>query len=446
MHEHIDTRTQFHDTVRIMLNPLAQELNATLEGTTPGALLSQLGRRMFFPRGIISQGAEAKQHGKVANATIGMTICGGSPAALPSVHKFAPDLSPGELVAYMPTAGSPQLRERWRQELLRKNPSLAGKSFSLPVLVPGLTAGISYLSDLFLEEGRALIAGNPSWDNYSLIVSTRTNAELRQFQMFADGKFNMAGLEAIVREEAKTGFVRLIVNIPQNPSGYSPTKSEAQEMLRIVRQAAEGGARVMVWCDDAYFGLNYEDDIEPQSLFAYLADMHPNVLAVKIDGPTKEDFVWGFRCGFLTFGGKSLSDAHYDALVKKLMGAIRSSVSCSSTPSQSILLRALDEPGIESEKNAMRDMLEARYRAVKDFVLTHTNKTLSPLPFNSGYFMSFDVHGADAETLRQKLLHEDGIGTIALDSHTLRVAFSSIDEEKIPAVYAAIYKKADSLA
>ncbi|MBQ7538722.1 MAG: aminotransferase, partial [Treponema sp.] len=62
-----------------MLNPLAQELNDTLRGTVAGELLSDLGTRIFFPRGIISQGGEAKQFGKVANATIGTTMIEGKP-------------------------------------------------------------------------------------------------------------------------------------------------------------------------------------------------------------------------------------------------------------------------------------------------------------------------------------------------------------------------------
>src|SRR5574344_2925559 len=102
--------------------------------------------------------------------------------------------------------------------------------------------------------------------------------------------------------------------------------------------------------DDAYFGLDYEDAIEKQSLFAYIADLHENVLAVKADSPTKEDFAWGFRCGFLTFGCKGFTDEQYDALVKKLMGVIRSSVSCSSTPAQSMLMHAFSDPAHEEQK------------------------------------------------------------------------------------------------
>jgi aspartate/methionine/tyrosine aminotransferase len=442
--EIIDTKRQNHYTHRIM-NSLAKELNDALDGTAPGQLLSDLGKRLYFPKGIIAQSGEAKKFGNRANGTIGTTVVDGKPIALPSVKKFAPELSSAELVGYAPTAGNPDLRAEWKNEIIKKNPLLKDKKFSLPVVVPGLTAGISYLADLFLDETKPLVAADPSWDNYVLIAGARRNAEFVQFKMFRDGKFNVSGLRETLIQQAKSGSVRVLLNFPQNPSGYSPTSAEAAEIVRIVKEIAESGAKVMVWCDDAYFGLNYEDEIEKQSLFAYLCDLHENVLAAKIDGPTKEDFAWGFRTGFLTFGCKNLTDAQYEALVKKLMGAIRSSVSCSATPSQTILLKAFQSGTIDEEKKEFRGILERRYRIVRNFVDTHKSEFIRPLPFNSGYFMAFDTMKIDAEQFRQKLLHEKGIGTISIDERTLRVAFSSLDEDKIEMVYGAIYDLANEI-
>lgn len=428
-----------------MINPLAQELNDALKGTTAGQLLSDVGTRLYFPKGIIAQSGEAKKLGKVANGTIGTTVVEGKPVMLPSIHKFAPDLTAAELVAYAPTAGNPEFREIWKKELIKKNPRLEGKAISTPVVVPGLTAGISYLSDLFLDENHSLIAADPSWDNYVLIASARRNAEFVQFKMFKDGKFNIDGLEETLKEEAKKGSVRVLLNFPQNPSGYSPTRDEAQRLVSIMKNLAENGTKVMVWCDDAYFGLNYEDDIEPQSLFAYLCDLHENVLAAKIDGPTKEDFAWGARTGFITFGCKGMTEAQYDALVKKLMAAIRSSVSCASTPSQTLIRKGYETGKLDEEKKEFRKILERRYALVRKFINEHTSSAIEPLPFNSGYFMSFDTKKINAEELRVRLLNEKGIGTIQIDSRTLRVAFSSLDENKIEVVYQAIYDMAEEM-
>ena len=429
-----------------MLNPLAQELNECLKDTVAGKLLSDEGSRMYFPKGIIAQSEEAKKGASKANGTIGMTIINGTPAILPSIQKSVPSFDARSLVAYAPTAGQKEFRTIWQKQIIDKNPLLKTKKISLPVVVPGLTAGLSYIADLFIDETKPLLAPDPSWDNYALIVEARRGAELHPFNFFDGGKIDTVSLENAVKKEAASyGSVRLLFNFPQNPSGYSPTKNEVAELCRIIREAASGGTKLLILCDDAYFGLNYEDDIEAQSLFAHIADIHENVLAVKIDGPTKEDFAWGFRCGFVTFASKNFSDEHYDALIKKLMGVIRSSVSCSATPSQSLLMHSYSDPENEVQKIAFRKILEARYRAVRSFVDTHESGAIEALPFNSGYFMSFRLKGIDAETLRKKLLSEKGIGTISIDSRTLRVAFSSIDEDKIESVYADIYAAADEM-
>ncbi len=45
-------------------------------------------------------------------------------------------------------------------------------------------------------------------------------------------------------------------------------------------------------------------------------------------------------------------------------------------------------------------------------------KGLTPIPFNSGYFMSFYCEGFSAEALRKKLLYEMGIGTCLCSTAT----------------------------
>lgn len=429
-----------------MINPLAKELNEVLSGSVVDALMSDMGQRLYFPNGIIAQGGEAAKDATLANGTIGMAVANGTPIELESYKKLMPTLGPRETVAYAKTAGNPDVRNLWKEKILEKNPDLKGKKISTPILVPGLTAVLSYVCDLFVGENKPLLAADPSWDNYELIASARRNAEFHQFKCFENGKFNIPGIEAAMKSDAeKYGSVRIILNFPQNPSGYSPTKAETKELCRIVKEIAESGKQVLVLSDDAYFGLNYEDDIEPQSLFAYMADLHENVLAIKADGPTKEDFAWGFRTGFITFASKGLTDAQISALTTKFMAAIRSSVSCSSTVSQSLVLKALADEEHNKQKVELRAMLKRRYDAVRAFLNTHTSKVLEPLPFNSGYFMSFNVKTGNAEEIRKKLLAEKGIGIIQIDANTLRVAFSSIDEDKIEKVYSEIYNVAESM-
>lgn len=428
------------------MNALAQELNTILEGTVADALLSGLGRRLYFPKGIVAQSAEAKKHATTANATIGIATRGGTPVFLPAIRMLVPGLAPDEIFPYAPTQGVEKLREIWKKEIVRKNPDIGSATFSLPLVVPGLTSGISTLADMFADKGDTLILPDLHWDNYPLIFETRREASILTFPFYGPkGGFNVEGLRAALQKVAPTGKVLLLLNFPNNPTGYSLTRAEADAVVGILRDVAVGGARCLVITDDAYFGLFYEKETYPQSLFARLCSLHENILAAKVDGSTKEDLTWGFRTGFITLGAKGLTPEHYDALTKKLMGAVRSTVSNSSVLAQNLILHAMEDPHRDEQKQEAADLLRSRYEKVKTLLANRKSAAIEPLPFNSGYFMSFRLLKGNAEDLRKALLTQ-GIGTISIDPKCLRVAFSSVDSEKLPALYDSIYATAEKLS
>jgi aspartate/methionine/tyrosine aminotransferase len=426
----------------------AEELNKVLEGTVVSRLLSGLGCRFYFPRGIIAQSTEAKRSAHVANGTIGMAFQNGRPLILSAIADCMPTLKAEESVIYAPTAGVENARLVWKDLITQKNPSIDAEHISLPAVVPGLTAGLSYTADMFFDEGDRLLVSDPCWDNYDLIFHTRRGVEIREIPFFGTGPgLNLDSIRKAVQEEAKTGAVRILLNFPNNPSGYSPTLGEEESLVEILREAADSGADVLVICDDAYFGLFYEDNVSKESSFVRFSSLHDRILAVKIDGPIKEDYIWGLRMGFITYACRGLGPSHYEALTYKLMGAIRSSVSCANTPAQYIMLRAMEDKRTPPEKEAFLNILKNRYKKVQDFIRSNApHPALKPLPFNSGYFMCFHCEGLSAEKLRQELLYTRGIGAISLGDRYLRVTFAGIDEDKIEEVYRIIYDTAAELA
>ncbi|MDR2467946.1 MAG: aminotransferase class I/II-fold pyridoxal phosphate-dependent enzyme [Spirochaetaceae bacterium] len=429
------------------MNQLAYDLNKILDDCIAGRLLSDFGRRIYFPKGIIAQSAEAKKSAWAANATIGMAFHQGKPMILSALSENLPYLSEAETVAYAPTAGIEEVRELWQKLLLEKNPSLRRECISLPVVVPGITAGISYIADLFLNKGQRLIMNDPCWDNYNLIFEERREAVLCSVRFLNDTGLDLDAICAAINQEAKTGAVRLILNFPNNPAGYSPTRMEEDVLCDCLKDAAEKGADVLVICDDAYYGLVYEDTIAPESIFCRLSGLHERILAVKADGPTKEDYVWGLRVALVTFGSKGMDGACFNALISKLMGVIRSSVSCSNTPAQFLLLKTFAGEKTPAEKAHYRAILKRRYQAVRRFVEEHNNHhCLKALPFNSGYFMSFACNGIKSEDLRRKLLAEHGIGTVALGGIYLRIAYAALNEDLIAPLLATIFQAAEELA
>jgi hypothetical protein len=94
-------------------------------------MLSEFGKRLYFPKGILAQAAEAKEKATQFDATVGIARENGKPMFLPSVMKYFEGLSPADALTYAPAAGRADLRKQWKEQLIAKNPSLAEKAFSV---------------------------------------------------------------------------------------------------------------------------------------------------------------------------------------------------------------------------------------------------------------------------------------------------------------------------
>jgi aspartate/methionine/tyrosine aminotransferase len=412
-------------------------------------MLSPLGKRLYFPKGILSQSAEAKQKATCFDATIGIARENRKPMFLPSVMKYLAGLSPAEALTYAPATGRPDLRQRWREELLTKNPSLAGRSFGTPIVTSGVTHALSLVGDLFVDQGDLVLLPDKFWENYDLLFGARLQAQIALYPFFGEkGGFNAEGLRKALETQAERGKIVVLLNFPNNPTGYSLRTAEAEAVMQTLCEAADNGCNLIVVTDDAYFGLFYEEDVLPESLFARLAGSHERILAVKVDGPTKEEYVWGFRVGMLTFSARASFNeaALYGALEKKVAGAIRSSISNCSHPAQSVLLKAMSEETFPAERQEKYALLQARAERVQDILSDPAFADLwEPYPFNAGYFMCLRLKGLDAEKYRQHLLEKHGVGVIADGPHDIRVAFSAVDEADLPALYAALATAAREL-
>ena len=430
------------------MSPIAEHLNRTLADTRIPRLLSDFGRRLYFPRGVVAQTAEAAQHAHRFNATVGIATDGSKPLFLDAIRALIPELDPAEIFAYAPTAGLPALRRVWLQEMRDKNPTLQGP-VSLPVVTSGLTHGITIAADLLVERGDRVVVPDLFWGNYRLVVEERRQALLETVPLFdGQGGLNLAALAAALDRTPAGDKVVVLLNFPNNPTGYTPSSAEMAALAGTLRDTAERGVALVVICDDAYFGLFYEGESCHESLFARLSQAHEGLLAVKVDGATKESYVWGFRLGFLTLAARGLTADHFAALEQKLMGAIRSSVSSSGMLTQSLLLRGMQAGTYQAEREANLATIAARYRRVREILAARAGagEPLQPLPFNSGYFLTLRVADGKAETLRQELLRRRGVGTISVGDDYLRVAFSTVADDDLEALFAEIYAAARELA
>jgi aspartate/methionine/tyrosine aminotransferase len=420
-------------------SPLAEGLNRDLSqnGCAILDLLSERGKKLYFPyKGILGQSAEAKT--TKINATIGTAFEeDGSPLTLECLETVVH--LPSTDFLYAPSFGLPKIREVWTKGMIQKNPDLDGKPFSTPVVTSALTHGLSASAMLFVNDGDSIILPDLYWDNYDLIFGECFNARLETFRTFQQGGFDVQSLRQALAK-GPVGKRIVLLNFPNNPAGYTCTDSEAVAITEVLRQSAEAGNSLVVILDDAYFGLVYEKGVYRQSLFARLADAHPRLLAVKLDGPTKEDYAWSLRVGFITFAFAGATPAQLKALESKAAGAVRASISNASGISQAMLQSVYPTKEYAEQKQQKFQILQSRYHKIRELLSQHPEWSASfePMPFNSGYFMCVKPIGVEAEAVRLKLLESYSTGVIVL-SGLLRLAFSCVSLEKLPLLFSNVH-------
>jgi aspartate/methionine/tyrosine aminotransferase len=416
------------------MNPLAAELNQTIEQHAPAVMrmLSDLGKELYFPKGILTQTAEANQKATRYNATIGEARELQHSMGLPAIMRHFTDLGPDAVLPYAPSAGRADLRAAWREEIKEKNPSLGDTPLSLPVVTSGITHGLSTVADMFVDPGDLLLLPDQLWGNYLMIFSVNRGAQVTRYPLLSfDQGFDVAGFRRVLGETADRGKLLVLFNFPNNPTGYSITPAEADAIRDALVEVAEAGCDVVAVCDDAYFGLFYDEESMKESLFTRLAAAHSRILAVKLDGASKEDFAWGLRVAFITYGIAGGAGA-YEALEKKTGGCIRGTISNTPNVSQQLVLKAKADPGYQAQKEEKFAILQSRAAKVRE-VLAEPRFAAAwkPYPFNSGYFMCLRLNDLNAEAYRVHLLNEYGVGVISTSDTDIRIAFSCVDEADI---------------
>ena len=403
-----------------------EQLNTSIQKHAPAAfrMLSALGKAAAFPDGVPAQSAEAA--GCQYNGSIGQFTDGfGNAVTLPEMTRLFSSFDVNKALLYPPQLGLPGLREAWAR---RTSDRHDGLHIHPPMVTVALTHALSLCADLFSDPDTTVLIPTPSWGNYSAIFGLRRGARLRYWKLCNDeGGLNVDGFSEALSQIS--GKAVVVFNFPSNPTGYSPTESEAESLCKIVASYSDP---LVILTDDAYQGLVHEEDALQDSLFyALLEAIEPEKnLLIKVDGATKEFAFFGGRVGFLTIqAAKEAAEALYD----KAAAIARATVSAAPAPSQMAVLSCLQAPDLDAQTQSLRQLLGERYRTVKSCLPGLQEAGIVAYPFNSGCFTLLKLpEGQDPHALRRRLIEEHSVGLIALPSHNaLRLAYCSMASSQI---------------
>lgn len=420
------------------LHPEAQILNHLIDQEHPalGKALSSFGRRVYAPKGIPFQAQQAA--GCKVNATIGQITDGkGQPLPLDRLSGLMKDLPQKDVFLYSPIQGRERCRTLWKNKLIAED--IRFSTLSLPGVSLGICHALAMATDLFFERGDTLVVPDLYWDNYDQIFEVRHEARMVHYPFYDGTTFNIKGLKQVLDEVS--GKVHVLLNFPNNPTGFSPTLNEIKQISDLLVSAAEKRI-VVVYCDDAYHGLVFEPNATTQSLFFELIDRHPNLIALKADGVTKELSFFGGRVGFLSLG---FSGPVGQYLNEKICGLVRGSVGSPVGISQFLSEEELLDPQHESSFQNLKSILEKRYRVLQAG-LSQGSPFWTPLPFNSGCFCLLQLKpGLEAEKVRQQLIKDESVGVVSHLDRYLRIAFCSMTEKDISILLQALHRTCEKM-
>ena len=391
------------------------------------SFFSKLGENIILPQDVLIQSKETAAVSGAINATIGIATTNKKAMALPSINKVITEISNSEYLPYSPTPGLPKMRELWKEKILADNPTINKEYLSLPMVTTGITQGIDIAANLFSEKKDALLLPNLFWQNYAQIYTIKLGNNIYKYNQFDENNnFSIENFKTALYS-IKEDKISLILNFPNNPTGYTPSDDE---LTKLVEHPSK---QLIIVSDDAYFGLFFEDNHKTPTLSAtYKLAENSNCLIVKLDGITKEFYSWGLRVGFITYYTKD--DTLRKTLLEKTQGFLRSTTSSPSNLSQQIALRLLENKQALLEKEENDSIIQERYNELKLAISKENLATLvTVLPFNSGYFFTIKLPTKiNAHEFRLKFLNEYKYGVYSMDDEHVRIAFSCLDKELIP--------------
>ena len=399
------------------------------------SFFSKLGENIILPQDVLIQSKETSVVPNAVNATIGIATDNKKALSLPSINEVIKELSTTDYLPYSPTPGLLKIREVWKEKIFKENSIINPEYLSLPMVTTGITQGIDIVANLFSEKDDALLLPNLFWQNYAQIFTIKLGNHIYKYNQFDnENNFNLSDFKHTLYN-IKENKISIILNFPNNPTGYTPSTEELTQLVSIIDVFAKENPNknLIIISDDAYFGLFFEENHKTPTLSAtYKLVDNNNCLVVKLDGITKEYYGWGLRVGFITY--YTSDDKLRKIVLEKTQGYLRSTTSSPSNLSQQIALRLLESSQVKQEKTYNDSIIEGRYRILKEAIAKYNlDDDVTILPFNSGYFFTIKMpEHIDAHKFRLKFLNDYKYGVYSMDDSHIRIAFSCLDKELIP--------------
>lgn len=370
----------------------------------------------------------------VINATIGTLLADdGSTVIMSSVIEASKTLKPTDYAEYAPIGGLPAYKEAIQKSLFR---DYTPKSFIEVVASPGGTGALRNAVSNYSSPGEKVLTSDWFWGPYKTIVSEQ-GRNLATFELFDDElNFNAKSFGENVRKlcASQEGLLIFLNTPAHNPTGYSLTDEDWDEVIAIIKDASGGGKRIVLLVDAAY--IDFAGDSKKYRKFLPKLDTLPeNVLPLIAYSLSKTFTMYGMRTGALVCMAKTEEIAQEFKTVCEYSS--RGTWSNCVKAGQVLTANIYADPNllakVSEERREFREMLGRRGAAFSEAVI---DAGLEHVPYDSGFFSCIPCEDPAAVSAN---LEKQGVFVVPL-AKGLRASVASISEDlckKLPAIIAS---------
>lgn len=318
----------------------------------------------------------------VINAVLGtLADDEGNIIALDSVYNRLENMDRGLIASYAPIEGEKDFRETVLKLLFE---DYRPDAYLSAIATPGGTGAIRNGIFSFADVGDPVICHDYFWQPYQKICN-EFDRDFRTYNFFTrDYKFDMDAYKTC-QDEALKDHDRLvsIINSPgNNPTGYSLSYEEWDDVLEISKKAAYEGKKITLIVDVAY--LEFAGDGEQKRFFKKFEDLPENLFVLVAFSMSKAYTAYGLRSGAAV--GISSSKEVIEEYEAAMAHSARVNWSNGVHAPQMILVDlAKDENKEEYDKEllSLKEMLRERADVFVDEVKKHK---IDIIPYFGGFF------------------------------------------------------------
>lgn len=376
----------------------------------------------------------------VIDSTLGALVDDdGSLICLDTVYSELKSLPNAAIAAYAQVAGQADFLEAVQDICFRE---YRPNAYMKAVATPGGTGAVRHAIWNYTNPGDSILVCDWFWAPY-VTISEEFGRTVTNYEFLNEkGEFNIVSFkknfEALLKKQKR---LVTVINTPaNNPTGYSLSDEEWDEVLDIAKENAKDAENRIIFLVDAAYIDYAGTGLERRKFFTKFSGLPENIFVIVAYSMSKGFTMYGLRSGAAI--GISSKEEIANEFYYTCMHSNRANWSNGTRAAMSVLTNIAKEPAkkkaYESEVNKYKIMLRRRADA---FVKGAKECGLEILPYRDGFFVSIPC--GNAKKASDELIKEN-IFVVAL-KRGLRFAVCAVAEDKCRIAPAKIKEVLDRL-